>query len=266
MTDVLTIGSSGDDVPALECESLEKHYGGIMAVQGLSFSVGTGEIFGLIGPNGAGKTTVIDMISGTTALGGGTVRIAGRTVRGTASRRANQFQMARTFQSPQVALDLSVAENVSIGLRSSSVSGVVGAARLLVRGIGRGGSSADRGHAARICHELGLTQPERLCGDLSFGERRLVEMARALASEPAVMLLDEPFAGADELSATRMVKATRRVAASGCGVIIVDHNVDLVVAISHRIGLMADGRMLTTDEPSALLRSGILADVYLGRR
>ena len=242
---------------------LTKRYGGVTALQDVSFELRAGEILGLVGPNGAGKTTLVDLISGAQPATEGELTLRGRRLSGPAARRANAG-LARTFQYPQLALELSVADNLLLGraarrygsLGQMVVGSIVGALRPRL--------AEDTAAVAAIAEELGVDRIDRSAGDLSLGEQRLVEVGRALGQDPLVLLLDEPFAGSDAAGVAGIVEVIRTVQRRGHAVILVDHNVDLVAGLVDRIMLLDRGRAVFDGDPRACLSSRQMQEVYFG--
>jgi branched-chain amino acid transport system ATP-binding protein len=250
--------------PVLRCDGLSKRYGAVQAVRNVSFELRAGEVLGLVGPNGAGKTTLVDLVGGEQRPDSGVALLRGRRLAGPPSRRARRNGLARTFQHPQVALDLTVRENILVGAtaaRMGSVPDLVGA---LFSGFARPGTEHLDAEVARIAGEVGLPDVHRRCSQLTLGQLRLVEVARALALRPAVVLLDEPFAGGDAGGVAGVSAAIRHIAASGCGVILVDHNVDIVARLVDRIVLLNFGVAVFDGSPAECLASVEMQDVYFG--
>ncbi len=246
----------------LEGEGLTKRYGGVVALDEVSLQVRAGEILGLVGPNGAGKTTLVDVITGAQAANAGTLTLQGAPIRGSASRRA-RLGLARTFQHPLLASELSVVENIVTGVSARRMSRLHH--QILAMMIGAiSGPGTDYATAARLAADVGIDNIERLCADLTLGEQRLVEVARALAQDPLVMLLDEPFAGADSAGIHGTTEAIRAVQARGHAVILVDHNVDLIARLANRVMLLDRGRVVFTGTPAQCLASREMQSVYFG--
>ncbi|MEV8514101.1 ATP-binding cassette domain-containing protein [Dactylosporangium sp. NPDC051484] len=244
-------------------EGLTKRYGGVTALQDVSFSLSAGEILGLVGPNGAGKTTLVDLISGAQPATEGTLTLRGQPLSGPAARRA-KAGLARTFQYPQLALELTVAENLLLG-RAARRHGTVWR---MIAGAFAGAfhphSGADAEAVRALADELGLDRLDREAGDLSLGEQRLVEVGRALGQDPLVLLLDEPFAGSDAGGVHGIVEVIRTVQRRGHAVILVDHNVDLVAGLVDRIMLLDRGRAVFDGDPRECLASPQMQQVYFG--
>jgi branched-chain amino acid transport system ATP-binding protein len=242
---------------------LTKRYGGVTALQDVSFSLAAGEILGLVGPNGAGKTTLVDLISGAQPATEGSLALRGARLVGPAAKRA-KAGLARTFQYPQLALELSVADNLLLGRvarRHGTVWQMIAGS---FSGAFRPRLASDTAAVAAIAEELGIDRLERPAGDLSLGEQRLVEVGRALGQDPRVLLLDEPFAGSDAAGVTGIVEVVRTVQRRGHAVILVDHNVDLVAGLVDRIMLLDRGRAVFDGSPRECLDSPQMQEVYFG--
>jgi branched-chain amino acid transport system ATP-binding protein len=254
------------DTHLLEGRGLVKRYGGVVAVDRADIVLAAGEILGLVGPNGAGKTTLVDLVSGAQGADGGTLALDGRPLGGPPSRRA-RAGLARTFQYPQLALDLTVRQNLALGRTARRAGSPLAMVRSAVAGVARAADPPDDDRAVEtIAAEARLGDIDRRCRDLSLGEQRLVEVARALIQDPLVMLLDEPFAGADANGVAGVSEAIRAVRDRGHGVILVDHNVDLVASLVDRIMLLDRGRVAFDGDPASCLRSGEMQQVYFGTR
>jgi branched-chain amino acid transport system ATP-binding protein len=242
---------------------LTKRYGGVVALEDVSFELRAGEILGLVGPNGAGKTTLVDLISGAQAATAGELTLREHRLTGPASRRA-QRGLARTFQYPQLAHELTARDNMLVGRtgrRHATVPRMIAAA---FAGMVRPHLRADHEAIDAIAAELGIARLDRLAGDLTLGEQRLVEVGRALSQDPLVMLLDEPFAGSDAHGVAGIIEVVRTVQRRGHGVILVDHNVDLVAGLVDRIMLLDRGRVVFDGGPKQCLASPEMQRVYLG--
>jgi branched-chain amino acid transport system ATP-binding protein len=242
---------------------LTKRYGGVTALEDVSFSLKAGEILGLVGPNGAGKTTLVDLISGTQAATAGELSLRGRRLSGPASRRA-QAGLARTFQYPQLAHDLTARDNMLVGRAARRHSSVLRMVASAFVGMVLPRQRSDDQALETIAAELGIERIDRDAGDLTLGEQRLVEVGRALSQDPLVLLLDEPFAGSDAHGVAGIVEVIRTVQRRGHGVILVDHNVDLVANLVDRIMLLDRGRVVFDGGPKECLASPEMQRVYLG--
>jgi len=248
----------------LSCAHVNKSYGGVAAVRDVTLDLRAGEILGLIGPNGAGKTTLVDVITGQQIADSGEIRIGTVTLTGPPSRRARQAGFSRTFQHPQLALDMTVRENILIGAAGQQFSSpwkVLASA--FVGAVRPGTPDLDR-EIAQLADDLTIGGLDRMCADLTLGEQRLVEVARALLRRPSVLLLDEPFAGGDPRGVAGMTNALTQIVQRGCGVLVVDHNVDIVAALVDRVVLMDQGQVVFDGPPAAALASPEMRTVYFG--
>lgn len=246
----------------LSVTGLTKRYGGVTAVDDVSFDLPAGRVLGLVGPNGAGKTTLVDCIVGTQTPDTGTVHVGGRILPAGPAVRA-RAGLARTFQHPQLALELTPVENIVPGIVGRSIGSYGASLRALLRGLaGTPRTVLDR--AAVVAAEYGVTTDRVPTAGLSLGSQRLVEIARAMAAEPRVLLLDEPFAGSDTDGIAAISRAVRRVRAAGHSVVLVDHNVDLIAELADSVVLLADGAVAFTGSPQNCMRSPEMQSVYFG--
>lgn len=247
----------------LRGQGLRKAYGGLVAVDDVSFYVSRGEILGLVGPNGAGKTTLVDLITGIQKADAGTLTLNDSPLTGGSPALRARRGLSRTFQHPHLALELTVRENLLVGAaarRFTSWMKITGG--IFTDGIRH--PRREQETVTQIAEELGVPKLDQLCSSLSLGEQRLVEVARALTQDPQVMLLDEPFAGADAGSISGIIDAIRQVQARGHAVILVDHNVDLLTSLADRVMLLARGRLVFEGGPKECLASSEMQEVYFG--
>ncbi len=256
-----TVPRDASDV-RLSVRAITKTYGGVTAVDDVSFDLGSGMVLGLVGPNGAGKTTLVDCIVGSQNASSGSVLLDGTELRAGPERRA-QAGVARTFQHPQLAHELTPVENILCGLVGRSISSYWASLGAFIKGIG-GSPTADLQHCRSLAREYGVTELDAPSGSLSLGAQRLVEIARAMAAEPRVLFLDEPFAGSDPDGIAAISKAIHQAKDSGSPVVLVDHNVDLVAELSDRVILLAQGAMAFDGDPQDCMRSPEMQAVYFG--
>ncbi|MFD4181130.1 ABC transporter ATP-binding protein [Rhodococcus sp. NPDC058514] len=254
--------SQGIGTALLEVRGLTKSYGGLRAVDDVSFTVAPGEVIGLVGPNGAGKTTLVDCIFGTQQADAGSVRLAGRALTGGSDRRARQG-LSRTFQHPQLALELTAVENIVPGIYGHRMRSPLHSLWWALKGPFEDPAVADR-RARAVAAEYSITDTTSNCGDLSLGGQRLVEVARAMATDPQVLLLDEPFAGADHNGIAAIAGAVRQIQQQGRGVVLVDHNVDLIAELATTVVLLNFGAVAFHGSPEECLASDAMREVYFG--
>jgi branched-chain amino acid transport system permease protein len=255
-------GRPAPGTPLLEVTGLTKRFGGVTAVDGLDLTVYAGEIVALIGPNGAGKTTAFNMISGAVVPSAGTVTMAGARVDG---RKPHVFARAgatRTFQNLQIFTSATVLGNVMVGRHLRSRTGLLGAALVLPA---RGEERALEASARELLDLLGLgPDADRLAVDLPFGRQRLVEVARALALEPDLLLLDEPMAGLSGAERRDLARLLRRLRSGGMAIVLVEHDVEAVLALADRVVVLEDGVRIALGTPEEVRHDPAVVAAYLG--
>ncbi len=245
----------------LDVADLEKQFGGLMAVNGLSFQVRAGEIYAVIGPNGAGKTTAFNLISGILRLTGGTIRLSGARVDGLTAYHVAALGVARTFQTPRVFADLSVLDNVLVGMHRHLRAGFLPSMLHLARRE----EDAAAGLALDALRRVGLADQATLrAGALSFGGQRLLEVARALATRPRLLLLDEPASGLSAAERHGLVTLIRQIRAAGVTVLLVEHDVRLVMGLADRVLVLNYGERIAEDAPGEVQRDPRVIAAYLG--
>ncbi|WP_327107437.1 ABC transporter ATP-binding protein [Nonomuraea glycinis] len=244
----------------LELSEVSKHFGGMRAVDGVSFGVQEGEIYGLIGPNGAGKTTVVNLISGYLTPTAGRISVAGTDVVNVRPHRLAAAGVARTYQNLQLFDESTVLENVLIG-RHLSFRG----RRWQMGRVRRREEAEQHEVARRLIDRVGLTDVIDVdVTELSYGMRRRVEIARAMATEPKLLLLDEPTAGMTRTESDDIGELIRAVNAEGVTVLLVDHNVRLVTEVCHRVIVLDWGKVLTVAGPTEVWQDERVKTAYLG--
>ncbi len=253
----------------LETEGLTKDFGGLRAVQDLDFQVGEGEIVGLIGPNGSGKTTVFNLITGVHRATAGRVTLdQGRhDLVGLPSHSITALGVARTFQNQRLFNHMTVLENVLVGMHCRTRAGIT---RIL---LGTPGVRAERRQARERGAELLALFGERLlprsgepAWTLSYANRRRLEIARALATEPRLLLLDEPAAGMNPTETRELMGDIRRIRDRGVTVFLIEHDMGVVRGICHRVVAMDHGTKIAEGSFEEVQKSPAVLEAYLGRR
>lgn len=247
----------------LHARNLSRAFGGLQALQDVSLRVAPGEIVSVIGPNGAGKSTLFNLLTGVTRPDSGHIEFAGQRIEGLAPQRRVALGMARTFQNLQIFPDLSVLENVLVGRHTRTRSGFVHG--LLGLPLARREREQDAAIGLALLEELGLaSQAFKLAGSLSYGDAKLMEVARAMASEPRLLLLDEPMAGLPAEAVARVTNAIHALNARGVAVLLVEHNVRVVLALSRHVLVLNNGRTISEGPPDHVRHDPAVIEAYLG--
>ncbi len=251
--------------PLLRVEGLSLAFGGVKALDGVSFNARAGAITAMIGPNGAGKTTAINCISGAYRPQAGRVFFAGREVTGLAAHRLARLGLTRTFQNLQVFSQLSVLENVMVGLHAVTHQGFASAILRLPAMRREERAIAEQAMAA--LEDLGLAAvAHRPAGQLSYGDRKRLELARALAARPQMVLLDEPVAGLNAAETDAMGQALVRARDLGVGLVLVEHDMALVMKISDQVVVLSFGQKIAQGDPLQVQNDPQVLATYLGGR
>ncbi|SPJ17457.1 leucine/isoleucine/valine transporter subunit; ATP-binding component of ABC superfamily [Burkholderiales bacterium] len=248
----------------LEVQELSKAFGGVMAVQAVSFSVDAGIVYSIIGPNGAGKTTLFNLITGVYAPCSGEIRLDGCTISGQAPHRLARKGIARTFQNLQICMNMTARENVMVGahlaLDSNLLKGMLRWPSL------RRADAAQAAEAAALMQYVGLdAYIDSAAGAMPYGALKRLEIARALAARPRVVFLDEPAAGLNPKETGEIDMLVKKIADSGVTVVLVEHDMKMVMNISDRILVLDYGKKVAEGTAREVRSNPDVIAAYLGK-
>jgi branched-chain amino acid transport system ATP-binding protein len=247
----------------LQTEELKKAFGGLMALMNLTFTVEKGQIKAIIGPNGAGKTTLFNVITGMLPPTEGRVKFKGKGIGGLKAHEIAAMGISRTFQTVEIFKNMSVVENVMVGRHSRTRSGI------LRVGLRLWGARSEEREILKEATEwldfVGLDmKANESAGSLPLGEQKLLEMARALATEPKLLLLDEPASGLNEVETEKVAQLIYQIRDRGTTVLLVEHDMDLVMKISEEILVLNYGEKIAEGSPGEVKNDHRVIDAYLG--
>ena len=248
----------------LTLEGVSRHFGGLKVLQEVNLDVPKGGVFGLIGPNGAGKTTVFNLTTGLLPVTGGTIRFEGRDLAGMKPHQITQSGIARTFQNIRIFKEMSLLENVMVGMHAHLGYGALGWLA------STGGFRAEERRARERARELlSWVKLDHKSGDvadnLSYGDQRKLELARALATEPKLLLLDEPVAGMNSTEKTDLMHEIRNIAGRGYTIFMIEHDMRFVMGLCEHIAVLNFGRIIARGDPDQIRNDPQVIEAYLGR-
>jgi branched-chain amino acid transport system ATP-binding protein len=248
----------------LALRGVSKRFGGLAVLQDVSFEVPEGRVFGLIGPNGAGKTTVFNLITGLIAPSGGAIEFGGTSLVGVAPHRITRRGLGRTFQNIRVFKEMTLLENVVVGMHAHLGYGV--AAWLFSLPGFRAQEKKARERAHELLGWVGLdAKAHDLADNLSYGDQRKLELARAIATEPKLLLLDEPVAGMNTGEKVELMGVIGRIAARGFTIFMIEHDMRFVMGLCERIAVLNFGKIIAEGTPDQIKNDPAVIEAYLGR-
>lgn len=250
-------------MPALELKDVRRYFGGVKAVDGVSFTVDSGSVTGLIGPNGSGKSTLVNLIAGVLGLTSGDIHLEGRSIATEMADSVARHGVARTFQNIRLLPEASVLDNVVIGYYRLESSSLLACLMGLPSSRRETGDLRERGRELLERFEM-APYGDVQAGSLPYGLQRRVEMMRAVASDPTVLLLDEPVAGMNDVEASSLGKIFRSLAEQGMAVLVIEHNTRFVSELCKEVHVLDSGRLIAHGTPQEVMRDPAVIAAYLG--
>ena len=247
----------------LQVSAVGKHFGGLSALSDVTLHINQGEIYGLIGPNGAGKTTLFNILTGLYQLDAGSFTFAGSTYVNCKPHMLAQAGIARTFQNIRLFANMSALENIMVGRHLRTRTGLWGA--LTRNAAARAEERAVTERAHELLRYVGINRPaQTLAKNLSYGEQRRLEIARALATDPKLLALDEPAAGMNATETESLKTLLQTIRASGITILLIEHDVKLIMNLCDRVAVLNYGQKIAEDLPEAIRNNPAVITAYLG--
>lgn len=254
--------ATANGAPLLEIRAIQKRFGGLVALSKVTLTVARGEIFGLIGPNGSGKTTLLNIITGIYRADGGSVMLDGRPIQTEASFAIARSGIARTFQNINLVDEMSVLDNVAVARYGFESAGL---AQTVAAGWHDPAWQRARAQAMSLLDALGVAGvAQNAAGSLAYGIKRKVEIARALALEPKLLLLDEPAAGLNENEQLDLAERLRVFARDGLSILVIEHNMPFLMPLAERMACFDHGELIATGTPAEIRANPLVIEAYLG--
>jgi len=248
----------------LKLSQVSKRFGGLQVLQDVSFEVPAGKVFGLIGPNGAGKTTVFNLITGLIAPTGGSITFEGQSLPGRKPHQITRLGLGRTFQNIRIFKEMTLLDNVIVGMHAHLDYGVAGL--MLSLPSFRQQERAAREKAHELLSWMGLThKADDIADNLSYGEQRKLELARALATEPKLLLLDEPVAGMNASEKQELMAEIQQIKKRGYTIFMIEHDMRFVMGLCEEIAVLNFGRIIAQGGPDEIKSNPEVIEAYLGR-